>query len=71
MTWVERRVPWHRTEVAYCEVTGQLLPNRYWEFEADGRVVRARDPHCEYLYWQYVHKTEGEARERLGTAAAD
>jgi hypothetical protein len=54
MTWVERDEPWHRTEVAYCEVTGQLLPRRYWEFEADGRVLRARDPHCEELYRRYL-----------------
>jgi hypothetical protein len=54
MTWVQRDEPWHRTEVAYCEVTGQLLPRRYWEFEVDGRVVRARDPHCEELYHRYI-----------------
>ncbi len=54
MTWVVRDLPWHRTEVAYCEVTGQLLPARYWEFEDGGRVIRARDPHCEQLYRDHV-----------------
>jgi len=39
---------------AYCEVTGQLLPRRYWEFEHEGRIVRARSPHCEALYLEYV-----------------
>ena len=34
----------------YCEVTGQLLPKRYWAFEHEGRTIRARNPHCEELY---------------------
>ena len=54
MTWVVTETPWHRTDVAYCEVTGQLLPVRHWEFEVGGRVVRARDPHCEQLYRTYL-----------------
>jgi hypothetical protein len=54
MTWVSREEPWHRTDVAYCEVTGQLLPRRHWQFEVDGRVMRARDPHCEELYRRYL-----------------
>ena len=54
MAWVERDEAWHRIDVAYCEVTGQLLPRRYWEFEHEGRTVRARDPHCEELYHWYV-----------------
>jgi len=56
MSWVERSEPWHRTEVAYCEVTGQLLPRRYWEFEADGKLIRTRDPHCEQLYRRYLSR---------------
>lgn len=54
MSWVQRETSWHRTEVAYCEVTGQLLPTRYWSFEADGRTIRARDPHCEEIYLRYL-----------------
>jgi hypothetical protein len=54
MTWVQREIPWNRTDVSYCEVTGQLLPRRYWEFHDDGRVIRARDPHCEELYHRYL-----------------
>lgn len=56
MTWVERETSWHRTEVAYCEVTGQLLPRRYWEFADGARVIKARDPHCEELYWRYIRQ---------------
>jgi hypothetical protein len=54
MTWVERETSWHRTEVAYCEVTGQLLPRRYWEFADGERTIKARDPHSEELYWRYI-----------------
>lgn len=44
MRWIERDEPWHRTQVDYCEVTGQLLPRRYWQFTHDGVVYRVRDP---------------------------
>ena len=54
MPWVERHEPWHRTEVAYCEVTGQLLPRRYWSFEHEGREIKARDPRCEELFREYI-----------------
>ena len=54
MTWVERDEPWNRISVRYCDVTGQLLPRRYWLFEHDGRRLHVRDPHCEELYRTYV-----------------
>jgi hypothetical protein len=54
MPWVVREEPWYGIDVQYCEVTGQLLPRRYWEFEHDGRVVRARDPRAEALFREYV-----------------
>jgi len=54
MSWVERERAWYRTDVMYCDVTGQLLPRRYWEFEVGERVLRARDPHCEELYRKYL-----------------
>ena len=54
MAWVVRDEPWYRVDVQYCEVTGQLLPRRYWAFEYEGRVVRARDERCEALFRQYV-----------------
>ena len=67
MTWVERETSWHRTEVAYCEVTGQLLPRRYWEFADEGRVIKARDPHCEELYWRYIR----QARMQPGSSQTE
>ncbi|MHB1569474.1 MAG: hypothetical protein ACYCXW_15290 [Solirubrobacteraceae bacterium] len=54
MTWVESKTSWHRTAVEYCDVTGQLLPPRHWRFEDGSQTIRARDPHCEELYWKYL-----------------
>jgi hypothetical protein len=73
MSWVERDISWHRTDVAYCEVTGQLLPPRYWRFEDDGRVIRARDPHCEELYRRYLRpgKRAGEAESGQRSTAKE
>lgn len=64
MSWVTRDEAWHRTQVAYCDVTGQLLPRRYWEFEAGGQVLRSRDPHCEELYWRYLSGPPAESARR-------
>jgi hypothetical protein len=64
MSWVVREPSWHQTQVAYCEVTGQLLPPRYWRFEDEGRVIAARDPHCEEVYRRYL--SPAAKRERAG-----
>lgn len=66
MTWVESSSPWHRTGVDYCEVTGQLLPPRHWVFQDNGRTIRARDPHCEEIYWTFLR---GSLPGEAGTAA--
>jgi hypothetical protein len=50
MTWVDRDVPWNELAVEYCDVTGQMLPRRYWSFQADGREIRVADPRHEQLY---------------------
>lgn len=54
MPWAEREVPWNDLSVEYCEVTGQLLPRRYWSFEVDGCEVRCGHPRYEHLYYEYV-----------------
>ncbi len=54
MTWIDRNRPWYDTGVDYCDVTGQLLPSRYWTFEADGKTVRTVDPSYERLYYEHV-----------------
>jgi len=54
MSWVERDESWSRISVRYCDVTGQLLPRRYWCFEDEGRAYHVCDPHCEELYRTYV-----------------
>jgi hypothetical protein len=41
MAWRELGKPWHDTTVDYCDVCGNLLIRRYWEFSADGTTLRA------------------------------
>ena len=62
MAWVDREVAWHDLAVEYCEVTGQLLPRRYWSFDVDGRVLRAAHPRYERLYLEYVLPRVAAAR---------
>jgi hypothetical protein len=54
VTWVDRDESWNQISVRYCDVTGQLLPRRYWYFRDDGREFHVRDPHCEELYRTYI-----------------
>ena len=64
MAWVERNRPWYDTGVDYCDVTGQLLPSRYWTFEVGGRTVRTVDPGYERIYYEHVlpraHATQAD-----------
>jgi hypothetical protein len=49
--WRELNKPWHNTAVDYCEVCGNLLIRRYWEFVgADGETLRACRRDDERLY---------------------
>ena len=42
MPWQELGKPWHDTTVEYCDVCGNLLIHKYWEFaDADGSPLRA------------------------------
>ncbi len=51
MTWVELNKPWHDTGVDYCDVCGNLLIRRYWEFlSTDGEPLRACGQDDERLY---------------------
>lgn len=54
MPWVKREVSWHDLGVEYCDVTGQLLPKRYWSFEIENQEIRAAHPRFERLYCEYV-----------------
>jgi hypothetical protein len=65
MTWKSRDEPWYRTEVRYCDVTGQLLPQRYWSFEYEGRTYDVMDERCEAILRGYL------ARRRQEHAAPD
>lgn len=37
MAWKELRKEWHDTTVDYCDVCGNLLIHKYWEFQGDDR----------------------------------
>jgi len=42
MSWIGIEKTWHDTNVDYCDVCGNLLIRRAWEFTAaDGRTLRA------------------------------
>lgn len=41
MSWIELRKPWHDTSVDYCDVCGNLLIHKYWEFNTGGEIMRA------------------------------
>ena len=66
MPWIDRQEPWHRVSVDYCDVTGQLLPRRYWTFEHEGTRYRVRDPRTEQLFKTYVLAKRG-ADEHVDT----
>ncbi len=41
MSWTPLVKSWHDTSVDYCDVCGNLLINRYWDYvTADGRHLR-------------------------------
>lgn len=54
MPWQTRNDPWQSTGVRYCDVTGQLLPQRHWTFEHDGRTYDVTNQRCETIFREYV-----------------
>jgi hypothetical protein len=51
MSWVNLVKSWHDTSVDVCDVCGNLLIRRYWEFATDdGVVMRACRADDEQLY---------------------
>lgn len=54
MVWVDLIVPWHNTDVNYCDVTGNLIVGKYWEFtdKKDSAVYRVTDPSIEELHYK-------------------
>lgn len=53
MSWVGFKKVWQDTSVETCDVCGNLLINRYWEFvDEEGRSRRAcREDDEELLAW--------------------
>ena len=51
MAWRELRKEWHDTTVDYCDVCGNLLIRRYFEFTGDdGRPLRACQEDDQRIY---------------------
>jgi hypothetical protein len=51
MAWRELGKTWHDTTVDYCDVCGNLLIRRFWEFTGvDGSPIRACREDDERLY---------------------
>jgi hypothetical protein len=50
VSWHALEKPWNDVSVEYCEVCGNLLVKRYWQFEGPGgEPVRACSEECETL----------------------
>ena len=49
MAWIDLKVPWHNTDVNYCDVTGNLVVGKCWEFtdKETGEVFRVTDESVE------------------------
>tara|TARA_B100001123_G_C15284484_1_gene1015147 strand:+ start:1045 stop:1275 length:231 start_codon:yes stop_codon:yes gene_type:complete len=54
MAWIDLKVPWHNTDVNYCDVTGNLVVGKCWEFsdKETGEVFRVTDESVEELYYK-------------------
>lgn len=50
MSWRDLTKPWHDTTVDYCDVCGNLLIRRYWEFRDGDRVIRSCRQEDELLW---------------------
>ena len=62
MPWVERVEVWHRSTSPTARSPGSCCPKRYWEFEVDGRVLKAAHPRYERLYVEHVLPRVAAAR---------
>lgn len=59
MNWIDCSKNWHDTSVDTCDVCGNLLINRYWQFaDSNGNVLRAcREDDAELLTWLEQQRT--------------
>jgi hypothetical protein len=61
VTWHALEKPWNDVSVEYCEVCGNLLLKRYWEFTGPaGETVRACSEECEVLAGRLRRAREAE-----------
>jgi hypothetical protein len=66
--WEEKKTPWYDQTAVYCELSGMLIPRRYWVAEIEGRRHIFAGPEYEELYRTYRLGGEREA-EKGGDAA--
>lgn len=68
MAWRALDKSWHDTSVEYCDVCGNLLIGRYWEFlDENERPVRACREDDERLYARLrVYRARAEAQAHPG-----
>ncbi|MBX3031981.1 MAG: hypothetical protein KF809_17685 [Chloroflexi bacterium] len=72
MSWRELKTSWHDTDVANCDVCGNLIVRRYWSFiGGDGQEVRACREDDERLAQRLgIRTTEIEAARAAWQARA-
>jgi hypothetical protein len=70
MAWVDIHKTWHDTNVDYCDVCGNLLIRRAWEFRgADDEPLRACREDDERLYHllrEYAPRIEAIRQAQAG-----
>lgn len=64
MSWIELRKPWHDTSVDYCDVCGNLLIHKYWEFNTGGETMRVCREDDERL-WARLEKVRATYPPRI------
>lgn len=63
MVWVQLVKSWHDTSVDVCDVCGNLLIRRYWEFTSGGGArMRACSEDDEALHsWLAQYRTDADS----------
>jgi len=69
--WRDLIKPWHDTSVDYCDVCGNLLIRRNWEFEDGGRVLRACRAEDEALWARLERYRAGYPPASIGPTISD
>ena len=52
--WMVSDAPWFDQRMTYCVLRGRVIPERIWQAEIGGRIVRFCESACEELYRSYL-----------------